>query len=132
MLEGKNGRATAIGMSLAFAAAAPAAAQDAETSVLGSDDVRGIVTERVASLDAARSALDAFLGRTDVRQAAENAGLDIQRVRNAASALSDDEVRSLAPRVAQAEDALAGGDSVVISTTAIIIALLVLIIILVA
>jgi hypothetical protein len=133
MLEGKNGRATAVfGTMLGLAVAAPTAAQDAETSVLDSDDVRGIVAERVRALDATRSALDAFLGRVDVREAAQATGLDIERVRGAASALSDDEVRTLAPRLAQTEEALAGGASVVISTTAIIIGLLVLILILVA
>lgn len=133
MLEGKNGRAAAmIGTMLGLAVAAPTAAQDTETSVLDSDDVRGIVAEGVRAIDATRSALDAFLGRADVRAAAQGAGLDIERVRSAASALSDAEVRALAPRLAQTEDALAGGDSVVISTTAIIIGLLVLIIILVA
>lgn len=111
--------------------AAPLGAQEAE-SVLSSDEVRDLVVERSEELAERRSALTRLLQSADVRRIAASAGIDIHTVESAAATLSDEEVRRLAPRLRDAEHALAGGQAIVISTTAIIIALLILIILLVA
>lgn len=111
--------------------AAPLGAQEAE-SVLSGDEVRQLVTERSAELSENRSALARFLERADVRRIAASVGIDIETVESATATLSDEEVGRLAPRVRDAEKALAGGEAIVISTTAIIIGLLILIVVLVA
>ena len=111
--------------------AAPLHAQESE-SVLSGEDVRNLVAERSEELTEQRSALARLLAHADVRRIAAGAGIDIRRVESAAATLSDEEIERLAPRLRDAEHALAGGEAVVISTTAIIIGLLILIVILVA
>jgi hypothetical protein len=91
-----------------------------------------IAVSHAAGLEAERAELRAFLERPEVRRVAEESGLEVLTADAAVASLGERELASLAPPLAQAEAALAGGDSIVISTTAIIIALLVLIIILVA
>jgi hypothetical protein len=120
--------ATLIGLGIAM----PAESQEVETSVLSRDEVRGLVNDRSASVEADRSALRSFLMRPEVSRVAGAAGIDIARAQSAAATLSDEEIRRLAPRVKKAENALAGGESLVISSTVVIIGLLVLILILVA
>ncbi len=74
-----------------------------------------------------------FLHTPDVREAAEEAGIDLRRAESAVASLDDDDAMMLAERANQLDETLAGAqDRIVISTTAIIIVLLVLIIILVS
>jgi len=101
-------------------------------SILSASELRDLVAARVAEDRDDRSALDRFLARGDVRRVARDAGIELLDVRSAAASLDEDEVRRLAPRLREAEAALAGGEVVTISTTAIIIGLLILIVILVA
>jgi hypothetical protein len=124
--------ATILSAAALAAAASPALGQEAPKSVLTSGEVDALVEARTRTVAAERSALDRFLDRDDVRDIAARGGIDIRNVRSAAATLDDDDVRRLAPRLAEAEAALIGGDTLVISTTTIIIALLILIIILVA
>lgn len=129
----KNNTLTAVGLAIVgLGAAGSVAAQSSESSVLTSDEVRNMVDERTATVAAQRSALGTFLERPEVKDVAETVGIDIRRVQSAASALSDEEIRDLAPRLREAEAALAGGDTLVISSTAVIIALLIIILIIVA
>ena len=103
-----------------------------ESGVITREGLDEMVEERARSIAGARAALERFLDRADVREAADGAGLDMERVRSAAGALSDSEVEELRPHLDRAEDALAGGDTFVVSSTAIIIGLLIIILIIVA
>lgn len=127
-----SGRVLLSLVALALIAVAPTEAQQAESTVLTAGEARALAREAAPDNGAARAALEGFLARRDVRDVAARAGIDIVDVESASRVLSDEEVARLAPKLAQAEEALAGGEAIVVSTTAIIIALLVLIIILVA
>jgi len=113
--------------------ASPARAQEPveEPTILTAEETRALVSARADAAAERRAALDAFLERPAVRQVAEGAGIDIRRVESAAATLSDAEIERLEPRLRDAEEALAGGDTVVIGTTTLIIALLVIILIVV-
>jgi len=113
--------------------ASPARAQEPveEPTILTAEETRALVSARADAAAERRVALDAFLERPAVRQVAEGAGIDIRRVESAAATLSDAEIERLEPRLRDAEEALAGGDTVVIGTTTLIIALLVIILIVV-
>lgn len=91
-----------------------------------------IVVEHAETRDAKRAELRAFIERPEVREIADEAGIDIRTAETAVASLSTEEIDGLSGELAAAKTALAGGDTVVISTTALIIALLVLIVILVA
>lgn len=84
----------------------------------------------VASPDAQRrAAIAATLEHPQVRAVAEAAGLDIVEARDAVSTLSGAELETISQQAAQVDDALAGGDTIVISASAVIIILLILILI---
>jgi hypothetical protein len=119
-----------LGAASGFMFAPRVQAQDA--GIMSREALEEMMDERASAVSGARAALDAFLGRGEVARAAEGAGIDIERVKSAASALSDEEVESLAPRVKDIQEALVGGDTFVISSTAVIIGLLVIILIIVA
>lgn len=91
-----------------------------------------IATSHAAESGAERAELRAFLERPEVREIAENGGVDIKTAQAAVAALDADDLNRLSGHLTEAQAALAGGDTIVISTTAIIIGLLVLIVILVA
>ena len=91
-----------------------------------------IATSHAESLDAGRAELRAFLARPEVRDIAASGGIDILTAEAAVTTMSVSDINRLSGPLAQADAALAGGDTVVISTTAIIIGLLILIVILVA
>lgn len=114
--------------------ATPVTAQEngESSSILTAEETSGLVAEHADATADRRAALDAFLDEPAVREAAEGAGIDIRRVESAAATLSDTELERLEPRLRDAEEALAGGDTLVIGTTTIIIALLVIILIIVA
>ena len=79
-----------------------------------------------------REAIRRLLAIEQVREVAEDAGLDLKRAESAIAALDDAEVGLIAAQARAVNDALAGGQSTVtISTTAIIIGLLVLILLIV-
>lgn len=108
------------------------AAQESDVSVLSTAEVRSLVAERSNTLAERRSALSAFLEKSEVRRIASSAGIDIRNVESAAATLSDAEMERLEPSLRSAEEALAGGATVTIATTTIIIVALIIIIILVA
>lgn len=122
-----------LAMGALMAVASPVAAQESTgESILTPGEVDALVSSEVEAAAVERSALVRFLEREEVASVAGAAGIDIGDVRSAAGTLTDEEVRRLAPRVRLAEEALAGGDTIVISSTVVIIGLLVLILILVA
>lgn len=79
-----------------------------------------------------RAAVADFLDRSDVQRVAAERGIDLERLEAGVRTMSAGQAASLAERVQDAEQDLAGGDTFVISTTTIIIALLIIIIIIVA
>jgi len=111
--------------------ALPAAGQ-AQQHAVSDQTLDAIAMSHTSSVDAERAELRAFLARPEVRDIAEQGGIDIVTAQAAAASLSADEVGRLSGQLTQAEAALTGGGNIVISTTAIIIGLLILIIILVA
>ena len=119
-----------LGLAVGLAFAPRVEAQDG--GIMSPETLDQMLDERASMVAGARAALAAFLDRGDVARAARSAGIEIERVKSAASTLTDEEVESLSPRLADAEEALIGGDTFVISSTAVIIGLLVIILILVA
>jgi hypothetical protein len=122
-------------LSVAFAAllvvALPAAGR-AQDHAAPAGTLDAIATSHAASTGTERAELRAFLDRPEVREIAERGGIDVETAQAAVATLEADEVNRLSGPLAEAQAALAGGDTIVISTTAIIIGLLVLIVILVA
>jgi len=109
------------------------AAQDTDVSVLSTAEVRSLVAERSNTSAERRSALSAFLEKSEVRRIASSAGIDIRDVESAAATLSDGEMERLEPSLRAADEALAGGAATVtIATTTIVIVALIVIIILIA
>jgi hypothetical protein len=88
--------------------------------------------QHAASSEADREAVLRLLARTEVKALAGEAGLDLQSATRAVSTLDDAELAGLSAQARQAEQALAGGQSVTLQTTWIIIGLLVLILLIVA
>jgi len=104
----------------------------AQQHAASAETLDAIATSHAASIDAERAELEAFLARPEVRDIAESSGIDILTAQAAVATLSTSDIGRLSGPLAQADAALAGGDTVVISTTALIIGLLILIVILVA
>lgn len=93
-------------------------------------ELRTLVTAPTPADQDRKTVLD-FLSRADVQRAASQRGIDTERLAAGVQTLGADEAASLAERVRDAEEELAGGDTLVISTTTVIIALLVIILIIV-
>jgi hypothetical protein len=104
----------------------------AQQHAASGETLDAIATSHAEAIDAERAELEAFLARPEVRDIAESGGIDILTAQAAVATLSTFDIDQLSGPLAQADAALAGGDTVVISTTAIIIGLLILIVILVA
>lgn len=91
------------------------------------------IQQHVATADAERDTLNRLLDRSEVREIAGQAGLDLTTVKSAVATLHGQQLTDLAAQASQVQQDLAGGQSrVTISTTLIIVALLVLILIIVA
>lgn len=139
--------ALALGAALAIPAVAPApaaaqAAPDAEPATAApaetSDDAatpkRAPEGEAAAAQDEFdRRAVQRLLRRPEVREAAEKAGVQVERVEDAVDDLSRSELRTVGERARELNDDLdISNDQIVIPVTTLIIGLLVLILILVA
>lgn len=90
------------------------------------------VQQHVSAADQDRDTVRLFLQRGDVRAMAGRYGIDLRRADSAVATMDAQDLATVAGQARQAEQALAGGQSVTISTTAIIIGLLVLILLIVA
>jgi hypothetical protein len=90
------------------------------------------VAGHVASQDASRQAIHDVLKRQDVRDAAAQAGFDLERMNASVDTLGGAALDQVAAAAQKVDQSLVGGANVVVSTTTIIIALLVVILIIVA
>jgi hypothetical protein len=90
------------------------------------------VQDRSAAAAGDRETVARLLQRPDVQAIAGDLGLDLRSAESAVATLDGPQLTELAAQARQAEQALAGGQSVTISTTMIIIGLLVLILLIVA
>jgi ribosomal protein L12E/L44/L45/RPP1/RPP2 len=91
-----------------------------------------LVAADVARQDADRQAIRDLLKRSDVREIATQAGLDIRKAEAAVSTLSGKDLQEAAAQARMAQEQLSGGGSVTITTTTLIIILLVVILLIVA
>lgn len=128
------------GMCLALAAlflvpcgsAAAAESAAAPNHTVAASDLYSAMSAQDVRDAAAREKILKLLGHADVVRVAEHAGVDLARVRSAASVLSGESLLVVAHQAQRVNDALAGGSTVVVTSTALIIGLLVVIILLVA
>lgn len=90
------------------------------------------VQEHAADAASDRETVARLLQRPEVQAIAGDLGLDLRRAESAVATLDGQQLTELAAQARQAEQALAGGQSITITTTMIIIGLLVLILLIVA
>ncbi|MFW6088863.1 MAG: PA2779 family protein [Gemmatimonadota bacterium] len=122
----------ALGAAFLLLSLPAAGLAQAQEHVVSVETLDAIVAAHDGTAETERAELRSFLQRPEVRQIADEAGIDVVTAETAVASLDAAEIRQLSGQLAQVDAALSGGDSIVISTTALIIALLVLIIILVA
>lgn len=102
-------------------------------SVVDQTTLDQAIAVRAQQHDADRQAIRRMLERSQVRELAAHAGLDITRAEAAVGTLGATELHRLAEQARLVDDSLAGGQSTVtLPTTTIIIGLLVLILLIVA
>jgi hypothetical protein len=111
---------------------APAGATAAPMHVAGGEALDRLVAADVARQETDRQAVRDLLQRSDVREIARQAGLDIRKAEAAVSTLSGKDLQEAAAHARMAQEQLAGGSSVTITTTTLIIILLVVILLIVA
>ncbi|HMB93872.1 MAG TPA: hypothetical protein VKP65_23675 [Rhodothermales bacterium] len=108
-------------------AATPALAQDAH--VVDEAELHEAVVNQADTETQQREAIRTLLQRKEVRDIAENHGLDIVKAKNAVSMLQGPDLARVAAQASQVNMQLAGGaDQIVIGTTTLIIILLIIII----
>lgn len=120
---------TALALGVLAAAPLTAAAQEAGDPPTRTD-LRALVTD--AGTDDARTTVQDFLKRADVRAVAADRGIDVERLEGAVATADAGSLATIAERIDDAQDQLAGGQTVTITATTIIIILLVIILIIVA
>lgn len=125
-----------LSLTLLFAAltAAPSSAQQsaAGSDMLNIDSLEAAVLGHESAVDQQRADLALLLTRDDVRDIAQDRGIDMGRVEAAAAGLSDAQVTAVAPLVAAAAAPVqdnGGLGTVTISVAAVIIGLLILILV---
>jgi hypothetical protein len=115
--------------------ATPAAAQQASgvedaRAILSSGALDAAVAGHELAVDQQRVQLDELLASEEVRKIAGDRGIDMERVESAAAGLSDGQVRTIFPLVANLTAQDRGGlGTVTISVALLIIILLVLILV---
>ena len=119
-----------LGTTFLFAlllASTPALAQEAH--VMDEAEVHQAVVNKADVETQQREAIRTLLQRKEVRDIAENHGLDIVKAENAVSMLQGPDLTRVAAQASQVNMQLAGGaDQIVIGTTTLIIILLIIII----
>jgi len=96
-------------------------------------ELAAAINQHVAAQDANRAAIREALGRAEVRQVAENAGIDLDRLTAGIDTMSAADLERAADAARNVNETLVGGATLIISaTTIIIILLLVLLIVVVA
>jgi hypothetical protein len=119
--------AVMLAPSLAFAGQSAQTAQAAQSQSLAA-----VAADHAAKKQADRQTILNVLNRQDVRQAAKQAGLPIDKAVSAVATLDGVELAQAAAQAQQVNDALAGGQTITLSVWLIIIALLIIILIVVA
>jgi len=111
----------------------PGPSPTAAPTVASGATLDALVADQVRADQANRQIVDDVLSRSEVREVAAKAGLDLEHAKRAVSTLSGAELQEIAAHARHVDASLSGGAStVVISTTAIIIILLVVILLVVA
>lgn len=95
--------------------------------VAGADVLEQAVLESASNADQDRARLQALLERDDVREIAAANALDAERLHAAVGTMTPEQLARIAPHVAAAETALAGGQSITFNATTLIIILLIII-----
>ncbi|TVR56909.1 MAG: hypothetical protein EA421_02125 [Gemmatimonadales bacterium] len=106
---------------------AEAIAQEVQTSDASAFDAA--VTSHQSELDRTREELSELLAHDAVREFASERGMDMERVEEVASTLSDQEVQGMAGHVSEAVAAAQNRTTLTISATTLIIVLLILILV---
>ena len=121
----------ALPLLLSLVVSAPAFAQ--QRHAVDPSALANAVDAHLARQDADRAAIREALARPEVRQIANQVGIDLGRFDASVATLAGSDLDRAATAARQVNQTLAGGAStVVISTTTIIIALLVVILLIVA
>ncbi|MFH1277564.1 MAG: PA2779 family protein [Candidatus Eisenbacteria bacterium] len=106
-------------------------ADEPQRHVVGESEIQARIDQQINQADADRQAIQVMLQRTEVRQVAGSAGLDLERASAAVSVLSGPTLEKLAAQAREVNAGLVGGDgTIVLSATAVIIILLILILVL--
>lgn len=124
--------ASVLALTVAASAQQPASTPATPPTVAPAAALDALVADQVRADDANRRIVQNVLDRSEVRDVAAKAGLDLERARQAVSTLSGAELQEVAAQAQRVDNSLAGGAStVVISTTTIIIILLIVILLVV-
>jgi hypothetical protein len=107
----------------------PARAQE-RPQVVNRTEVDQALSAKTQSDDAARASIRELLARDEVRQVANESGLDLKRAESAVSTLQGDELARISERATAANDLLAGAGSGDIHINIIVLLLIVIIVIL--
>ena len=125
--------AAVLASALTASAQQPASSSSAPTTVTPATALDALMADQVRADDANRQIVREVLDRSEVREVAKKAGLDLERAKQSVSTLSGAELQEVAAHARRVDAGLSGGAStLVISTTTIIIILLVVILIIVA
>ena len=90
------------------------------------------IQDHTAATEADRETVLRLLARPEVQAIAGDLGLDLRRAQSAVATLDGEQLTELAAQARQAEQALAGGQSITLSAIWIIVGLLLLIVIILA
>lgn len=90
-----------------------------------------LMQERVDRDRANRELIQRVLQRAEVREVAQRFGLNLHRAETAVPTLPSSDLEELAQRAGDVEEALAGGDTLVITASTLVIILLLIILIMV-
>lgn len=124
--------ASVLALTVTASAQQPASTPATPPTVAPAAALDALVADQVRADDANRRIVQNVLDRSEVRDVAAKAGLDLERARQAVSTLSGAELQEVAAQAQRVDNSLAGGAStVVISTTTIIIILLIVILLVV-
>jgi hypothetical protein len=119
--------------SVTASAQQPAPSPSAPATVASPAALDALIADQVRADEANRAVIREVLDRSEVREVAAKAGLDMERAKQSVSALSGAELQEVAAHARRVDTGLSGGAStLVISTTTIIIILLVVILLIVA
>ena len=116
----------------AASAASAGVAGETRRHVVGDVEIQARIDAQASQENADRQAIGHLLQRSEVRQIAASAGLDLQRASAAVAVLSGEQLKDVAAHARAADTELGGEGRVTLTYTVIIIVLLGLIIVLVA